>query len=365
MNIKDFTCEQWMTQYERKARYNMTDTSFEALRLEEFLESDAFDGNLVLDYGEIDGAKEFKEQVEKLYSKPNRAITSVHGAVQGNEHVMMSLLESGDHVIAFTPGYQQFYDLPSSIGCLVSLLPYEEDNGWKLPLEKIEKAIGDKTKMIVLASPSNPTGASVSYEEWIALIDLCKDKGIYILCDEVYRGLDGKKVPSISDLYELGIVTGSLSKVYGLPGLRLGWIRANKKIIDLINVRRDYTMISTGPLIDHLGSVALKKKEGILARNRTLLKTNLAFLKGWLAENPHFSGQFFEEAPVAFLHYDFDIDSKTLSLALLKECGVFFVPGSCFGYEGYLRLGLGRDPISFQKGLTQCSQWIEARLKKI
>lgn len=366
MKINDFLCEQWMTQYEGKALYNMTDTSFQALSLPELLSMEEdLPQDLVLDYGEITGKKALKQEILKLYQTGNEEnIVCFPGALNANQHVMDALLEAGDHVIAFVPGYQQFYDYPLSLGCQVTCLAYHEGQNWKFSIQEVKEAIQKNTKMIVLASPSNPTGTMLTKQEWQQLIEVCAEHSIYILCDEVYRGLDLEKTVSVSDLYELGIATSSLSKIFSLPGLRLGWVKAAPSIIEQLVVRRDYTMISTGPLLDHLGWIALKNKERILERNRKILKKNQKTLNQWLQENKEFSIIMNELSPVAFLKYDINIPSETLCKTALEDEGLFFVPGACFGMEQHLRLGLGRDPKQFENGLKLFVKWSKEALKK-
>lgn len=366
MKINDFLCEQWMTEYETEAIYNMTDTSFQALSLQELLSmEEGFPQDLILDYGEITGKKALKQEILKLYQTGNEEnIVCFPGALNANQHVMDALLQAGDHVIAFVPGYQQFYDYPLSLGCEVTCLSFHEEQDWKFSMDEVKESIRKNTKMIVLASPSNPTGTMLTKQEWQQLIELCAKNAIYILCDEVYRGLDIEKTISVSDLYEFGISTSSLSKIFSLPGLRLGWVKAAPFIIDQLVIRRDYTMISTGPLLDHLGWIALKNKEKILGRNRAILKANQMTLKSWLQENKEFSVVLNEFSPVVFLKYNMDIPSAALCTQVLKEKGIFFVPGTCFGREYHVRLGLGRDPKQFENGLKLFAKWSKEALKK-
>lgn len=367
MKIKDFLCEQWMTKYENNAVYNMTDTSFQALSLKELVSLDeAALEDIVLDYGEIYGDKQLRREILKLYAHGSiDEITCFPGALNANQHVMDVLLEPGDHVIAFVPGYQQFYEYPRSLGCEVSLVSYQEKLDWMFDWEELENSFCANTKMIVMGSPSNPTGATLSAAHWDRLIGLCRERGIYILCDEVYRGLDLEQTPSVSDLYERGISCSSLSKIFSLPGLRLGWVKADKRIIDDLNVRRDYTMISTGPLSDRLGIAALRNKEVILKRNREMLARNQQALKEWLRKNDAFSVVCSPLSPVAFLHYSMNMGSVELCERLLQEYGVFFVPGSCFKTENYVRLGMGRSCGDFEKGLSVLSKWSNEALKKV
>ena len=204
---------------------------------------------------------------------------------KANELVMNTLLEKEDEVITVVPGYQQFVDIPRSIGCKVHEIElYESD--WQVDIESFEQYINSNTKMIILNNPSNPTGTEYSKQFLMRLIDLCRVNDIYIFCDEVYRGLNDEL--SISDIYEKGISTSSLSKVFSLAGLRLGWVKANEDVIHQINIRRDYSMISTGPLVDKLGLIALKHRDVLIDRAKSIILKNKAIVTEWLNCNPNF-----------------------------------------------------------------------------
>lgn len=359
MILNDFKVEQWMNDHEKDAVYNLTDTCAVNLTLDQLLELETLDfSEIVMDYGDITGDTELKKEILSLYTSGTiDQITTTHGCIQANELVMATLLEKGDHVITCIPGYQQFSDYPKSIGCTVSELMLNEEKGWMIDIQDFVNAIQDNTKMIILNNPNNPTGTLMKDEFLLKLVHLAKDKGIYILCDEVYRGYETNDVSSISDLYELGISTSSLSKLYGLAALRLGWIKANKEIINQINVRRDYALISTGPLLDKLGAIALKHKEILLKRSYETVQKNKQIITSWLKENPKFSLVMPESGTVSFLKYSMPISSVELCKRLLKETGVFFVPGKCFGIENHLRLGLAKQSDLLIQGLNILSNW--------
>lgn len=257
------------------------------------------------------------------------------------------------------PGYQQFVDVPKSLGCKVHLVELDEMN-WQLSAEKFRDVLNSSTKMIVLNNPSNPTGTEYSRCFLNALIELCKPYNTYILCDEVYRGLNDET--SISDLYENGISTSSLSKIFSLAGLRLGWIKANTYVIHQINVRRDYSMISTGPLVDKLGWIALKHKDELILRAKEIISSNKTIVHEWLKENPYFECVLPSGGTVCFLKYYFELKSETFAKLLLAEKGVFFVPGSCFDKEYYFRLGLAQDSKLFKAGLDELSNFVDEHL---
>ena len=361
MRLPDFKVEQWMNDYENDAIYNMTDTCVKALTLQELLDLEDFDFNeLTLDYGQITGDVELKKEILSLYERGTiDNITTAQGCLQANELVMNTLLEKGDEVICVVPGYQQFVDIPKSIGCKVNLIELDERD-WRVGVEKFRKILNSSTKMIILNNPSNPTGTEYSKDFMNLLIETCKPYGTYILCDEVYRGLNQEV--SISDIYENGISTSSLSKVFSLAGLRLGWIKANEYVIHQINVRRDYSMISTGPLVDKLGRISLKHKDELVLRAKSIISSNKNIVREWLKENPYFECVLPSGGTVCFLKYYFDLKSETFAKLLLAEKGVFFVPGSCFDKEYYFRLGLAQDSKLFKAGLDELSNFVDEHL---
>ena len=241
---------------------------------------------------------------------------------------------------------------------LGDLLHLKEENEWKIDFEELEKNIRENTKMICLNLPNNPTGTTLDHEEMHQLIQICKKHDLYVLVDEIYRGLYQEE--SISDLYEKGIATSGLSKVLSTPGLRIGWIKTkDKELIRLINERRDYSIISSGPINDYLGALTLKYSKEILKRNREILEENKCYLKEWLKAHPHLSCVIPKYGTVCFLKYDYKIDSNTFCEKLQEETGVFFVPGCCFDVENHLRFGLANDSQIVKEGLEVFSNWLK------
>ena len=361
MRLPDFKVEQWMNDYENDAIYNLTDTCVKALTLQELLDLESLDfKGLTLDYGQITGDIDLKKAILSLYKSGTiDNVTTAQGCLQANELVMNTLLEEEDEVITVSPGYQQFVDIPKSIGCKVHVIGLRERD-WQVDVDAFKMKIDSKTKMIILNNPSNPTGTEYSKQFLTSLVDLCRPYGIYILCDEVYRGLHDEI--SISDIYENGISTSSLSKVFSLAGLRLGWIKASKEVIHQINVRRDYSMISTGPLVDKLGLIALKHKDVLMNRAKNIILKNKESVKEWLKLNPNFECILPDGGTVCFLKYHFNLKSESFAKLLLVEKGIFFVPGSCFDKEYYFRLGLAQDSFLFKNGLSELTNFVDEHL---
>lgn len=364
MKIQEFQSEKWMTDYERKAIYNLTDTSADSLTFEELI---AFDPvalqNLPLDYGWITGDPVLRKEIFSLYQdQREETLTLCCGASQGNELVMSFLLKPGDHVISFSPGYQQFSTFPQWLQASSTVLPLRQED-WLIDLEAFKKAITPKTKLVLLSNPHNPTGTWLNQKHLEELIAICREKDIWILCDEVYRDPLGKD-PSLSDLYEKGISTGSLSKQYGLAGLRTGWIKGNKEVIEGINTFRDYTMISTGPLTERLASIALKNRKSLAQHSNEVIAQNKEIISKWLEKSAYFSCKVPLKGPVGFLKLPQGISSVDFSLALLEETGIFFVPGSCFGLDGYLRLSFSKSHNNLEQILKKLEDFTKDYIEK-
>lgn len=361
MFLPDFKTEQWMTYHEQRAVYNLTDTCISPLSFKELLalDPDRNIGDIRLDYGTITGSARLKKAVLGLYqSGTENNLTMCCGCSQGNELVLNELLNPGDHVIAFMPGYEQFVRIPESLGCEVTVLPLYEEDRWQPHIEDLRNAWRDNTAMVLLNMPNNPTGTIFSDAFLAELVRLAEENHTYILCDEVYQDYT---FPSLCDRYDKAIVTCSLSKTFALAGLRLGWIKAPEEIIARINRRRDYSLISTGNLTDTLAAIALEHRDRILERSRRIIRTGIHTAETWLQEEKRAHVQFPEAGAVCFMKYDIDVDSRTLCEELLDEYGVFFVPGWCFGRENHVRLGLTRSQEEMSAGLRLFSRYMDEK----
>lgn len=351
--LNEFAAEQWMTRYENLAKVNMTETSCDALRLQEIqaLEPGLF-SEVVLDYGPITGSDALKAGILGLYETGTPAnITTTAGCVNASQHVMDELLEPGSRVIVFTPAYQQFAGYAESLGAKVTQLPLDPVT-WQPDLEGLEQAADrEGLDMLILNLPNNPTGTILDAASLDCVVQTARKHDAWILCDEVYRGV-GTVMPSVSDIYEKGISVSSLAKALACPGIRLGWVKGPEALIERLNIRRDYTMICAGPLNDRIAAAVLRHRDEILARNNAIVNANVQALEKWLQENSFFDCTIPEAGSVALLRLPQGTDDVAFALRMMEEQGLFFVPGSHFGAPGTLRLGLGRPPGVFMKGLT-------------
>jgi len=370
MKIDKFKVEEWFNKYEKDAVYDLADTCVDSLSINELLSiagknfsdiEDVF--NTKLNYGAIHGSERLKKGISTLYKKQTgENITITHGTIGANQLVMLSLIDSGDKVVSVVPTYQQHYSIPKSFGADVKMFFLKEENNWLPDLTEFEKVVGTNTKLICINNPNNPTGAVIPDEMILKIAEIAKKSNSYILADEVYRGLNHSGNPfsvSFADIYERGISTGSMSKVFSLAGLRLGWVAANKKIIDIINSQREYNTISVGILDDYFASLALENKDKIIKRNIEKVNTGKKILLDWAKTEHHIHLAAPHGGTTAFVKYNAPLSSVELCKKLQKETGVMILPGETLELDGYLRIGYGNNFEQLKAALNIFSNFLK------
>lgn len=369
MIIKPFKVEQWMNEFEDDAIYNIGETCVHSITLKELLELSCEDQQefmkKVMDkrltYGHISGSPEFKEGICRLYEnlKPGNILTT-HGAIGANHLALYTLVEPGDRVISVLPTYQQLYSIPESFGAEVKLLKLRPENDFLPDLEELKGMVNSSTKLICINNPNNPTGALIPEETLRAIAEIAENVGAYVLCDEVYRGLSKEGYnKSIVDIYEKGISTGSMSKVFSLAGLRLGWIAASEEIIARCFEHRDYNTISCGMLDEIFAGLALKHADKLLERNRAMVARNLEILDSWVRNEPHISYVKPKAGTTALLYFDAAMSSREFCVLLMKRYGVLLTPGSCFELDKCARIGYACSTEILEQGLEKLSEFMK------
>jgi aspartate/methionine/tyrosine aminotransferase len=370
MKTDPFLIEQFMDTYEPQAELNLAETSVDPFTLDEFLtlmgEADFWDKlqGMQLTYGAIEGSSALRQGIAAFYDhlEPTN-ILMTGGAIAANFLVFYTAVEPGDTVISILPAYQQLYSVPRSLGAHVKLLRLREEDHWLPDLTALAELVDAKTRLIVVNNPHNPTGSLIDADHLKAICQIADDAHALLLCDETYRGLYIKPddtVPSAVDLSEHAIATGSFSKVFSLTGLRLGWIAANRSLIDQCQAHRDYTTISNGMIDDALATLAVKHPDRILQRNLNLIRANHRLLSRWVDTEPHIRWVPPRAGSTAFLKHDLKLSSEALCLRLLQEHGTFLVPGSCFEMDKYLRIGYGCNTETLEQGLARVTTFLSS-----
>ena len=370
MKIQPFLVEEWMNAYETGAKYNIAETCVDSVSLDELFALTGEDKAAFLDalcarrltYGDIFGLPSLREGVCNPYRglAPEQVIPT-HGAAGANHHLFYSLVEPGDAVISVVPTYQQLYSIPASLGAKVERLPLRPENGWLPDPEELARLARNGVRLICLNNPNNPAGALMPESLLREMIDVARRCGAWILCDEVYRHLTqtDEYCPSIVELYERGISVGSMSKVFSLAGLRLGWIASkDPQVLEECRIHRDYDLISCGMLDEAAAALALKHSGRLLARNRAIVRENLAVLDAWVESEPRLSYQKPQAGTTALVYYDLDMPSYDFCRALYQETGAFVTPGACFGLEGCVRIGYACGRETLRAGLEAVSAFL-------
>lgn len=229
-------------------------------------------------------------------------------------------------------------------------------------MEQLRAAVRPDTKLICLTNPNNPTGTMMDLAILREVVKIARSVDAYILCDEVYRGVEAEDilgVPSIVDLYEKGLATCGLSKAFSLPGLRVGWLVAPADLMARIGDQRDYSIISVGVLDDSLACIALENKDVLLGRSCGIINRNRAIVEQWLGGEPRASWTAPDAGSAALLRIDAPTDDREFAIGLLEKKGVLLTPGSAFGIAGHYRLGYTCSEDVLREGLAEISAYLD------
>lgn len=369
MKIEPFAVEQWMNEWETRCELNLAETCVASLTIAELLEISGRNSDdlsellsMKMTYGAIQGSERLRTAISALYvEQPPENIIIAHGAIGANMLVHKALVERGDKVVAIVPTYQQHYSIPAALGADINHLWLRPENGYLPDLDELRDMVAGGVKLIAMNNPNNPTGALIDRPMLEEIAEIARAAGAWILCDEVYRGLDQNgegRTASMADIYERGISTGGMSKAYSLAGLRLGWAAGPSEVIEAISIHRDYDTISVGVIDDHFAAIALEAKDRILARSKDITRRNLAVLEDWVANEPLISWVKPRSGTTTLLTYALDMPSRDFCVSLLKKTGVMFTPGAAFGLEGCVRIGFANSPAILSEGLGRVSDFL-------
>lgn len=370
--LRDFALEVYFSKWEFAAKYNMTASDAESLTLSELLamandaDREAFN-HVWLGYTETFGAPTLRHEIAATYDtvRPENVLTFA-GAEEAVYVAMRVLLEPSDHAIVITPNYQAAETVPLSI-CQVSGVPLEIDRGWELDLDRLRSALQSNTKLISINFPNNPTGKILSHTAFAQLVALCRERGIWLFSDEVYRLIErdpALRLPQAVDCYERGISLNVMSKAYGLPGLRIGWLAChNRDFLVRCERYKHYLSICNSAPSEALACIALKSRERILDRNRTIVRQNTQVYAELFAEFAHlFDWHIPDGGCVGFIRYRGKDGVETFARRLVEEAGVLFLPSSIYRSElvavpsDCFRIGMGRRFVP--QGIAAMRDWL-------
>ena len=368
MKIKPFQIERFFARYEFKAPYLLSSSDCEALTIQELLNlemgaTEQFQ-NYWLGYTESQGSPELRQNISVLYQSINTEQILVHaGAEEAIFAFMNATLDKSDHVIVHFPCYQSLFEVAHAIECDITRWETHEEDGWELDLDMLRQSIRSNTKAIIINCPHNPTGYLMSKTKQQQIIEIAREHNCIVFSDEVYRWLEQNPddtLPAACDLYENAVSLGVMSKTFGLPGLRIGWIATrNKQIYDAIAAFKDYLTICNSAPSEFLATIALRNRSTIIARNKRIIEENLVALNTFFASYHHLFNWIAPKAgSIAFPSIRFEQDVEQFCTNLVEQQGVLLLPGTCYDFgHRHFRIGFGR------KNMLECLDRLEAYTK--
>ncbi len=364
MRLTPFEMERWQSIFEHRVRHNLSESGVDPLSLDELLELTGVGdlGGVSLGYGQSNGSDELRARIAALYDDvaPDEVVVTTGGA-EANLAACWQLMEPGAPAAVMVPNYMQVPGLVRNFGGHTRPFELLEETGWQPDLDQLRAILDDDVRFILITNPNNPTGACLTPESRGGIVEAAARTGAWILCDEVYQGaeLSGPPTPSMWGEYERTIVTNSLSKAYGAPGLRIGWIVAPARVAETLWARTDFTTITPATLSDILATAALapEARDRILARTRSILRHNLPLVTEWMESH---DGLFHYHRPdagaICYVRYDAPVNSSDLAEKLRVEKSVLVVPGDHFGMDHHLRLGFGPPEWELREALEKVGE---------
>jgi aspartate/methionine/tyrosine aminotransferase len=364
-----FELERWQSTWENRVRFNLSESGVHPLTIQELLGLAGASAAPLLDvrlgYSQSNGTDLLRQRIAALYpgASPDQVLVT-SGSAEANFVACWRLLEPGDAVAMLLPNYLQIWGQAQNAGAQVRGFHLHADRGWEPLPEEIRSAIAPGTKLVVVTNPHNPTGHVLSEDARRLILERAREVGAWLLADEVYIGAerDGRTTPSFWGSYDKLICVSGLSKAYGLPGLRIGWLVAPPAFTSESWARHDYTTIGPAGASDHLAIVALTPgvREKIIARTRRILNANYPVLEAWLRRfGDTFTWHPPEAGAICFVEYHHGAGALDVVEKVRAEHSVLLVPGDHFGTPHYIRFGFGNELSEFQAALAETERGLK------
>jgi aspartate/methionine/tyrosine aminotransferase len=364
-----FELERWQSTWENRVRFNLSESGVHPMSIQELLGLAGASAVPLLEvrlgYSQSNGTDLLRQRIAALYpgASPDQVLVTT-GSAEANFVACWRLLEPGDKVAIMLPNYLQTWGQAQNLGAQVRGFHLHASHGWEPFAEEIRGAIAPGTKLVVVTNPHNPTGHILSDQARRLILDRTREVGAWLLADEVYTGAerDGKTTPSFWGSYDKLICVHGLSKAYGLPGLRIGWLVSSPEFVAESWARHDYTTIGPSGASDHLAALALAPgvREKILERTRRILNANFPVLEEWLKRfGDTFSWHPPQAGAICYVKYRQSVSALELVEKIRAERSVLLVPGDHFGMPQHLRFGFGNELSDLQAALAETERGLK------
>ena len=357
-----FAMERMQSTWENLVDYDMSESGVRPLTLRELVAM-GFDLDAFLDqplgYSQSNGTLELRQKLAAIYPGADvDQIEVTNGTSEANYLVALSQLRPGDEFAMEVPNYMQMPGVVRSLGATVRTFSLRQDSGWEPDWDEFERAITPRTRLLYLSNPNNPTGSVLSRSAMERMVKRCESTGTWLLADEVYLGaeIDRERTPSFWGMSDRVIVTSGLSKAYGIPGIRVGWIVGPKSVLADCWAQHDYLTIGPNKMSDRLAGIAVEpqNRERCYARTKAILTHNLPIAREWMAQ---FGGRLSWREPqagaIALVRYEAPVPSLQVAERVRVNQSTLIVPGAHVGLEGYLRIWLGGKEEFLREGLRR------------
>jgi aspartate/methionine/tyrosine aminotransferase len=370
MKIETFLMERMQSTWENRVDYNLSESGVHPMYLGEILrevpESTEQLLKQELGYPQSNGTPELRQAIANLYrgATPDNVLVT-NGTSEANFLCIWNLVDPDDEVLLMLPNYMQIWGIARAFRGNVKTFQLREEKQWHIDFQELERLATKRTKLVVVCNPNNPTGAVLTETEMDRLIDIARNSDAWLLADEVYQGAERQidRTPSFWGRYEKAIITNGLSKAYGLPGLRIGWVVAPPELIAQLWSYHDYTTIGAGMMSNFLAAIALSPgvREKILGRTRKILQNNYPILETWIGNHADLFSMIEPQAgAIAYFRYNLPVNSTQLVEKLRDEKSVLVVPGDHFGMGRYLRIGYGSPAEYLTAGLDRTADLLRS-----
>jgi len=365
MPIELFAMERMQSTWENLVDYDMSESGVRPLTLQELVDMgfdlDAF-MNEPLGYSQSNGTLELREQLAAIYAGADvEQIEVTNGTSEANYLIALSQLRAGDDVAIEVPNYMQMPGVARSLGAMVRTFSLRQDTEWEPDWAEFEQAVTPRTRLLYLSNPNNPTGSILSRSAMQRIVERCNSTGTWLLADEVYLGaeIDRERTTSFWGMSDRVVVTSGLSKAYGIPGVRIGWLVGPQPLVADCWAQHDYLTIGPNKLSDRVARVAveLQNRERCYARTASILRHNLPIAREWIER---FAGRLTWREPragaIALIKYDADVPSLEIAERVRVNQSTLIVPGTHVGLEGHLRIWLGGREEFLREGLRRIGE---------
>ncbi len=350
MKPKPFLLLEWIQRYESSAKHNLIMSGIKKPNLEEL--------GITVDYESLERAyitkfRQLERTLAKTYGVPDSHLLMTSSGSEALFLAVGSLVERGDEVLIQMPNYAPIFQLPQMFDCRVKFLRSNFRNRFSIDLEGLEDALRGRPRMLLLSNSNNPSGRIIETKDLTSIIEMADRRGTIVVVDEAFREFGFERAPPIAASLGDNVITlNTVTKFYGMEGLRIGWVIANPKVLSRIRLLKNMTTIENATLSEALTVLVMENREIFVNRARAFAKSNIGLMRKWIEQRDDMTWIEPEAALFGFPRYDLSMPSRKLAQILAEKFRILVAPGEFFGTERHLRLCVTQSPEEVAQALA-------------